>query len=158
MGKAALSGMGKAMLGGMVKAGIGVTDTSIKKPPAVTTSATITSTEGAQRPLLVVAAAIDLGFIAPVVPTTGGTGQDEERGWWRTSGVRLVKKSDGVGPDRAANVERGAGGGERWSGSGRGAAAWGRSRRASAGLLEDRRREASGGGAGRELERAPDSI
>jgi hypothetical protein len=34
----------------------------------------------------------------------------------------------------------------------------GRSRRASAGLLEDRRRGASGGGAGWEIELAPDSV
>jgi hypothetical protein len=34
----------------------------------------------------------------------------------------------------------------------------GRSRRASAGLLEDRRHGASGGGAGWEIELAPDSV
>jgi hypothetical protein len=79
MEKAALGGMGKATLGGMVKARIGVPGALVKKPPAATTSATVTSTEGTQRPLSVIAVAIKLGFIAPVVPTTGGVGQDEER-------------------------------------------------------------------------------
>jgi hypothetical protein len=56
-----LDGMGKAALGGMVKPGIGA--------PAM---------EGTRGQSLVVVVAIDLGLIAPVVPVTGGTGQDEE--------------------------------------------------------------------------------
>jgi hypothetical protein len=70
----------------------------------------------------------------------------------------LVAESGGAGRDRAANIERGAHGGERQRGSGRGVAVRGRSRRANVGLLKDRRRGASGGGVGHELERAPDSI
>jgi hypothetical protein len=60
----------------------------------------------------VIVVAIKLGFIAPVVPTTGGVGQDEERaasgeagrgeaarGWWRTDDVGLVAESGGAGRD-----------------------------------------------------------
>jgi hypothetical protein len=41
---------------------------------------TVMGTEGTRRPPSVVIAAIDLGFIAPVVPATGRVGQDQEWG------------------------------------------------------------------------------
>jgi hypothetical protein len=94
MGKAELGGVGKAALDGMVKPGI--------RAPA---------TEGTWRQPSVVAVAIDLGLIAPVVPVTSGAGRDEERGcigrgWSMRGSAGLVK-------DR----RHGAGGGERRCGS-----------------------------------------